>query len=312
MLPDDTAEADSASDSASIRRPIRRSDSAPDSASEPEPRGAPILAVVSIDAEKENVDPETCPKAAAIAAVDALDAAVHAAIAARAAVAAAVDGGETMRDVDAKLRSLTALLARVSRDDEADERPASADADAQTDGGGDRRRRTGEYRVETVGNDARRRVAEDCGYGNARGKGGRGAISEETAREGVRQGATEGAIRDAVEEARPDAVEEARRDVSEDGPLAAPSRRNPSRRESSRSRRTRTKERVVFPSANDSRVSVAVDARQHVRVRLAGTGAEGEGGDGDAPSTRRTVGRRKTSAPWRASWSGASRRTANV
>ena len=69
--------------------------------------------------------------------MDALDAAVHAAIAARAAVAAAVDGGETMRDVDAKLRSLTALLARVSRDDEADERPASADADAQTDGGGE-------------------------------------------------------------------------------------------------------------------------------------------------------------------------------
>ena len=30
----------------------------------------------------------------------------------------------------------------------------------------------------------------------------------------------------------------------------------------------------MFPSANDSRVSVAVDARQHVRVRLAGTGAE--------------------------------------
>ena len=38
-----------------------------------EPRGAPILAVVSIDAEKENVDPETCPKAAAIAAVDCVD-----------------------------------------------------------------------------------------------------------------------------------------------------------------------------------------------------------------------------------------------
>ena len=97
----------------------------------------PILAVVSIDAEKENVDPETCPKAAAIAAVDALDAAVPPPSPRAPPAAAAVDGGETMRDVDAKLRSLAALLARVSRDDdEADERRASADADAQTDGGG--------------------------------------------------------------------------------------------------------------------------------------------------------------------------------
>ena len=212
VLPDDTVEADSASDSAS--------DSAPDSTSEPEPRGAPILAVVSIDAEKENVDPETCPKAAAIAAVDALDAAVHAAVAARAAVAAAVDGGETMRDVDAKLRSLAALLARVSRDDdEADERRASADADAQTDGGG------GIVAVEPVNiaskpsettrDEESPKIAD---METPEEKAAEARFSEETAREGVRQGATEGAIRDAVEEARPDAVEEARGDVSEDGP----------------------------------------------------------------------------------------------
>lgn len=125
-----------------------------------------------------------------------------------------------MRDVDAKLRSLAALLARVSRDDdEADERRASADADAQTDGGG------GIVAVEPVNIASKpsettrdKESPKIADMETPEEKTAEARFSEETAREGVRQGATEGAIRDAVEEAPPDAVEEARGDVSEDRP----------------------------------------------------------------------------------------------